>query len=55
MCLAVRKVDIVVQRVVLALNAYHIKEVNIRRGSTHEAVNACVTHKHIVDKQRVRS
>ena len=55
MCLAVRKVDIVVQRVVLALDTYHIKEVNICRGSTNEAVNACVTHKHIVDEQRVGS
>ena len=53
--LAIREVDVVVQTVVLALDAYHAEQVNISRESTYETVYQSVTLQEVVNQQWVRS
>ena len=53
--LAVRKVELIVQLMVLALKTYHLEEVKISRTCCNNAVNDGITGQHIVYQQGVRS
>ena len=53
--LAVREVQLVVQRVVLALHANHLQQVYFGRTGSDHAVNDGITCHEIVDEQGVRS
>ena len=55
MCLAVGKIDLIVEFVVLALDAKHAKEVNVGRAGAHDAIDDRITSQQVVDEQWVRS
>ena len=52
---AVREVDLIVQLMVLALEAHHIKKVDIGRSCTNKTVNDGLAGQQVVDQQRVHS
>ena len=54
-CSTIRKIDLISQLMILALDSHHIEQVDICRGSTYKTVNDGVTGQHLVNQQGVHS
>ena len=52
-CSTIRKVDLIVEFMIVALDANHVEQINICRSSTYETVNDGVSGQHLVNEQRV--
>ena len=55
MSLAIGKIDLIVEFVILALDAKHCQEVNVSRTRTNNAINNRITGQQVIDEQGVRS
>ena len=54
-CRAIRKINLISQLMIIALDSNHIEQVDVCRGSTYETVNDGVTGQHLVNQQGVHS